>query len=77
MIGHVILIDGKKMQKDYMADSEYAEEMNRTLLSIELSLFFPEAANSPCSLMVNKIGQAGCGLRANLKGQRVSLCCCS
>lgn len=42
-----------------------------------LSWFFPEAANSPLSLMVNKIGQAGCSLRGNRKGQRVSLCCCS
>lgn len=57
--------------------SEYAEEMDRTVFSLGLSLLFPEAANSPCSLTVNKIGQAGCSLRGNQKGQWVSLCCCS
>lgn len=54
---------------DYMSGTEYAEETDRTGFSLELSLFFPEAANSPCSLTVNKIGQAGCSLRGNLKGQ--------
>lgn len=57
------------MQKDYMPDSQYGEEMDRTVLSLELSLFFPEAANSLCSLTVNQIGQAGCSLTGNQKGQ--------
>lgn len=55
------------MQKAYMSDSEYAE-MDRALFGLELSLFFPEAANSLCSLTVNRIGQAGCSLRGNQKG---------
>lgn len=52
-----------------MSDSEHSEEMDRTVFSLGSSLFSPEAANSPCSLTVNQIGQAGCSLRANQKGQ--------
>lgn len=52
-----------------MSDWEHSEGMDRTVFSLGSSLFFPEAANSACSLTANQIRQAGCSLRGNQKGQ--------
>lgn len=68
MIYHMILIDGKRWIRTLYLTVNM--QRKRTgLFSVLSSWFFPEAANSPLSLMVNKIGQAGCSLRGNQKGQ--------